>query len=195
MRGVRAAGRVPCQLRRVGHVLQRLWTPTPENRCRGPSPQTEGGTRCPRPRAWSSHTGLRLGEPSGEAFTLTQRGWTRQWAAGAEGRRSWWDCARLLAARGTRGDNGRDQISLVFPDPFVSCAPPPAAWPCPPPPHPLPGPHMASSHPPGLPHTPAPGPPGWLLKLNLLGSRAPEQGCQWLDESGTEEVGIATGSR
>lgn len=38
MQEARAAGRVPCQLRRVSHLFQRLWTPTPENRCRGPSP-------------------------------------------------------------------------------------------------------------------------------------------------------------
>lgn len=97
-------------------------------------------------------------------------------------------CCGLLAARGTAGTMAETRfpwysLTLLFPVPR-----PPAAWPVPTYP-PISGPHMASSHPPRLPHTPAPGPPGWLLKLNLPGSRAPKQEGQWLDESGTEKMG------
>lgn len=54
---------------------------------------------------------------------------------------------------------------------------------------------LAQPHPipPSLPHTPA---PGWLLKLNLPGSRAPEKvrSVAWVS-LGSDEVGKARGSR
>lgn len=93
-------------------------------------------------------------------------------------------CLRLPAAVGSVGTMVETRfpwyfLTLLFPVPWP---PPPHHSLVPTWPHPLSPTHPSSRA------------PGWLLRLNLPESRAPEQGGQWLDESGTEKVGIATGS-